>query len=70
MIPQRPIKEPDPLSKSTDTVTLKHPPLIGGEKENLLRTVQNENILYYIEFYKIPLLNASSQTPAKWEGYC
>lgn len=43
----------------------------GGEKKKIsLDPFNYKNILYYIEFYKIPLLSTSSQTPAKWEDYC
>lgn len=40
------------------------------KKKTSLDLFEYKNILYYIEFYKIPLLNTSSQTAAKWEDYC
>ena len=39
--------------------------LLGGRKKKTsLDPFKYKNILYYIEFYKIPLLNTSSQAPA------
>lgn len=64
-------KKANPPNECTDTIILKHPPLIRGRKKKTsLDPFKYKNILYYIEFYKIPLLNTSSQTPAKWEDYC
>lgn len=67
-ITQSPIKQAN-APKSIDTFTLSAHPVRGRKKKTSLDSFKYKNSLY-IEFYKIPLLNTSCLTLAKWEDYC
>lgn len=48
----------------------KCPSCSGEKKKRLPQIHSNIKTHYYIEIYKIPLLNTSCLTLAKWEDYC